>query len=68
MFLMILASSSNITVGYKIPTAEVLSRIDPGRTPPRLLREPSPVANIDYRTTPPGLLREPGSVVSFNYR
>ena len=62
-------------VGYKIPTAEVLSGIDPYGLHPQLrggLRPDSygsraPPTTSTARRTPPGLLREPGSVVNFNY-
>ena len=63
-------------VGYKIPSTEVLSRIDPCRLHPRLQpqrrlrsdsyesRAPSPTSTV--RKTLPGLLRESGSVTDFN--
>ena len=53
-------------VGYKIPTAEVLSRIDYTTALPGLLREPGSITDIDYMTAPPGLLREPGSILNIN--
>ena len=54
-------------VGYKIPTAEVLSGIDYMTTPPGLLREPDSVTdNFNSEQTPPGLLREPDFVLNSN--
>ena len=54
-------------VGYKIPTAEVLSGIDYMTTPPGLLRDPGSVTdNFNSEQTPPGLLREPGFVLNSN--
>ena len=57
-------------VGYKIPTAEILSGIDYRTAPPGLLREPGFVIDNSnsYEQTPPELLREPGSAADIDYR
>ena len=54
-------------VGYKIPTVEVLSRIDYMTTPPGLLRKPGFILDSNgCRQTSSGLLRELDSANNFN--
>ena len=56
-----------VNVGYKIPIAEVLSRINCRKTPPGLLREPGFALDSNgYRQASSGLLREPDSADNFN--
>ena len=55
-----------MTVGYKIPTAEVLSGIDYMTTPFGLLREPDSANNYNREQTSSELLREPDSANNCN--